>query len=70
MDELIVYENNTALLNRDVAVKLAEFERMAKEVKAKQDELKQRILEEMESKGIISIKSPDLTISYKSASTP
>ena len=53
MDELIVYENNTALLNRDVAVKLAEFERMAKEVKAKQDELKQRILEEMESKGIV-----------------
>ena len=49
MDELIVYENNTALLNPDVAVKLAEFERMAKEVKAKQDELKQRILEEMES---------------------
>lgn len=64
MDELIVYEGNTALLNRDVAVKLAEFERMAKEVKAKQDELKQKILEEMESKGILSIKSPELTISY------
>ena len=69
MDELIVYENNTALLNPDVAVKLAEFERMAKEVKAKQDELKQRILEEMESKGIISIKSPELTISYVAPST-
>lgn len=64
MDELIVYEGNTALLNRDVAVKLAEFERMAKEVKVKQDELKQKILEEMESKGIVSIKSPELTISY------
>ena len=64
MDELIVYEGNTALLNRDVAVKLAEFERMVKEVKAKQDELKQKILEEMESKGIVSIKSPELTISY------
>ena len=69
MDELIVYEGNTALLNPDVAVKLAEFERMAKEVKAKQDELKQRILEEMESKGIVSIKSPELTISYVAPST-
>ena len=69
MDELIVYENNTALLNRDVAVKLAEFERMAKEVKSKQDELKQKILEEMESKGIVSIKSPELTISYVAPTT-
>jgi hypothetical protein len=64
MDELIVYENNTALLNPEVSIKLAEFERMVKEVKEKQDELKQRILEEMESKGILSIKSPELTISY------
>ena len=64
MDELIVYENNTALLNPEVSIRLAEFERMVKEVKAKQDELKQRILEEMESKGIVSIKSPELTISY------
>lgn len=69
MDELIVYEGNTALLNHDVAVKLAEFERMAKEVKAKQDELKQKILEEMESKGIVSIKSPELTISYVAPTT-
>ena len=64
MDELIVYEGNTALLNREVAVKLAEFERQVEAIKAKQAELKQRILDEMESKGILSIKSPDLTISY------
>jgi hypothetical protein len=37
---------------------------MAKNIKAKQDELKQKILDEMESKGILSIKSPELTISY------
>lgn len=64
MDELIVFEGKTALLNPEVSIKLAEFERMAKEVKAKQDELKQKILEEMESKGILSIKTPELTISY------
>ena len=69
MGELIVFEGKTALLNPEVSTKLAEFERMAKDVKAKQDELKQRILEEMESKGIISIKSPELTISYVAPTT-
>ena len=64
MDELIVFEGKNPLLNPEVSVKLAEFERMVKEVKAKQDELKQKILEEMESKGIVSIKTPELTISY------
>ena len=42
---------------------------MAKNIKAKQDELKQRILDEMESKGIVSIKAPGLTISYVAPST-
>ena len=69
MDELIVYEGETALLNPVVAEHLAEFERMAKSIKAKQDELKQRILEEMESKGILSIKTPELTVSYVAPST-
>ena len=69
MDEMIVYEGNTALLNPVVAEHLAEFERMAKTIKAKQDELKQKILEEMESKGIVSIKSPELTISYVAPTT-
>ena len=69
MDEMIVYEGNTALLNPVVAEHLAEFERMAKSIKAKQDELKQKILEEMESKGIVSIKTPELTISYVAPTT-
>ena len=69
MDELIVLEGNTALLRPAVAEHLAEFERMAKTIKAKQDELKQKILEEMESKGIVSIKTPELTISYVAPTT-
>ena len=69
MDELIVFEGDTALLNPDVSLKLAEFERMVENIKAKQADLKQRILEEMESKGIMSIKSPDLTISYVAPTT-
>ena len=69
MDELIVFEGKTPLLNPDVSIKLAEFERMVKEVKEKQDELKQKILDEMESKGIVSIKTPELTISYVAPTT-
>ena len=69
MGELIVYENNTALLNPTASALLAEFERQVKAIKAQEEELKQRILEEMESKGILSIKSPELTISYVAPTT-
>ena len=64
MDELIVYEGNTALLHPSASALLAEFERQAKVIENKQKELKQKILEEMENKGIVSIKTPELTISY------
>lgn len=64
MDKLIRVENNTALLSPAVSCKLAEFEMMAKEIKAKQDELKQRILEEMEANGILKIETDDLSITY------
>ncbi len=62
--ELITLENGTALLNSDVSQQIAEFEKAIKEMKAKEDKLKQAILEEMESKSIIKIDSDDLTISY------
>lgn len=64
MDKLIRIEQDTALLNPAVSSKLAEFERMAKEIKAKQDELKQKILEEMELHGLIKVETDELTITY------
>ena len=64
MDKLIRIEQNTALLNPEVSSKLAEFERMAKEIKAKEDELKQRILAEMETNGILKIETDELIINY------
>lgn len=64
MDKLIRIEQDTALLNPNVSSKLAEFERMAKEIKTKQDELKQRILEEMEAHGLLKVETDDLTITY------
>lgn len=64
MDNLIIFERNDALLNPKVASKLAEFERLAKEIKAKQDELKKQILEAMEAHGIVKFETDELTVSY------
>ena len=64
MDKLIKIEFGTPLLKPEVASKLADFERMAKDIKTKQDELKQRILIEMEEHGILKIETDELTITY------
>ena len=69
MDKLIRIEQGLALIEPSVSFALAEFERQAKEIKAKQDALKQRILEEMESNGILKIDTDDLTINYIAPST-
>lgn len=63
-DELITVTGDGAILNPETAGKIADFERVAKEVKKKEDELKKAILAEMESKGIIKLDTDDLTISY------
>lgn len=64
MNELITRQNDIAVLDPETAAKIAEFERMAKDIKAKEDELKKRILEEMEKGGILKLETDDLTISY------
>ena len=64
MDNLIIIEQNTALLNPEVSRKLAEFERMAEEIKAQQKELKDKILAEMEERGILKIETDELAITY------
>lgn len=64
MDKLIRIEQDTALLNPEVSKKLAEFERQVKAIEEQAKELKNRILDEMEAKGIISIETDDLTITY------
>jgi predicted phage-related endonuclease len=62
--ELIKLYGEAAILDSTTASKIAEFEKMAKEIKAKEDELKKEILKEMESKGIIKLDTDELTISY------
>ena len=62
--ELIKIENEIAVLDGETSLKIAEFERAIKELKDKEDELKQSILNEMESKNIIKLETDDLMINY------
>ena len=64
MNELITITNGIASLNPETAQQIAEFERRAKEIKDAEDVLRAEILKEMSSKGIISITTDELTISY------
>ena len=62
--ELIKLENNRISLNENVSKNIAEFENAIKELKAKEDELKQNILKEMEEKGILKVETNDIIINY------
>lgn len=62
--ELIKIENDIVLLDSEVSSRIADFERQMKLIKEQEDGLKQMILEEMESKGIVKIDTEDLTINY------
>lgn len=64
MDNLITITGDMAILNPETAAKVAEFERIAKEVKTKEEELKKAILTEMENKGVIKLDTGALIISY------
>lgn len=67
--ELIKVNGDAAILDVETAKNIADFEKMAKEIKAKEDELKKEILKEMESKGIIKLETEELTISFVSGTT-
>ncbi|MBO7326263.1 MAG: hypothetical protein J6U74_01995 [Clostridia bacterium] len=64
MDGLITLSNGVALLDPTTADRIEDFERTIKEIKEKEDELKQMILAEMEEKNILTIKTETMTISY------
>ena len=64
MNDLIVMENKSPILRADVLERILEFERVAKEIKSKEDELKAGILAEMEANGIYKVDMPQLLISY------
>ena len=62
--EFIDFNEQTAILNPTVSAQIADLERKAKEIKEAQEELKAKILEEMELKHILSLETNELKISY------
>lgn len=64
MNNLIVFDGNSAILDPQVAEAIATFEAEVKEIKAQEEILKQRILEEMERNGLLKIDTPHLLINY------
>lgn len=65
MDELITVKDGFAILDHTVATQIADFERVIAQLKEKEDELRERILCEMERKGIKKIDTMDLVLTYK-----
>lgn len=62
--ELIKVENEIGILDASVSRKVAQFEKALKEIKEKEEELKQNILSEMESKNILKLETDSLTVTY------
>lgn len=62
--ELISLENNRILLNENISKEIKEFETRIKELKAKEDELKKALLNEMEERNILKVENDDITITY------
>lgn len=67
MAELIKVENGMTILDMEAQRQIVAFELQMKAIKAKEDELRRRIIEEMEAKRIIKLESEDLSITYKAA---
>lgn len=67
MTELIKVENGMTILDTEAQRQIVAFERQMEAIKAKEEELRRRILEEMEAKSIIKLESEDLSITYKAA---
>ena len=65
MTSLIKIDNNgTAVLDGNVAKKIADFETQIKAIKKQEDDLKQSILEAMKANGVIKIDNDHLTINF------
>ena len=62
--ELITIKDGTPILSAEIATQITDFERIVKRLKEKEEKLKELILDEMESKGIIKIDTPELAITY------
>lgn len=62
--ELIKQYGEAAILDGATARKIAEFEKITKIIKTKEEELKKAILAEMENKGLVKLETDELIINY------
>lgn len=69
MDELIVLNNGAAELSVETAKAIADFERRVKEIQEKEKQLKEKILSEMETRGLVKLETDDLVVSYVAPTT-
>lgn len=63
-NNLITVENGIATLDSNVVSQIVQFEKTIKAVKEAEEELKSRILAEMEERNLIKIETDDLLINY------
>ena len=64
MNEIVKKEGNQIFLTEDVEAMLVDFERQAKEIKKKKDEIEKAIRQAMQENSIKQFKSDELTITY------
>lgn len=62
--ELIKIESGIWILDAEVSKNIAEFEKVIKELKEREEELKLNILAEMENKNLVKLETDDLMITY------
>ena len=60
--DLIKFENNVLVLDKETSQKIAEFEKTIKDMQEKEKALKEAILNEMQAKNIVKIDTPELSI--------
>lgn len=63
-NEILKIENGAAILDPSTAQAIRDFEVKMKDLKAQEDELKKKILEQMETHGVIKLDTDGLTITY------
>lgn len=67
MNDIILRDERGLYLEKDAYALLIDLERRIKELKKIQEETRERLLEEMELKGIKKVDTPMLSITYKAS---
>ena len=65
MNELIKVKDNVPALPSEVIKKIIEAKETADKAKSNYDDIRAKLLEEMESKGIKKLETPEIILTYK-----